>query len=216
MLRIASTLVLLTACAVANAQNISPSDSPLRAHFSYIKGNANLDIGPNSAEVAGTSMLTTLNYKFAEKFYAEAGYGKSSADSMSINGASAALDDNSTTTTMLGLGYLRPKSNKIGQYWGVGYQTVSSDDPDEDGSNILKILSQKNTSQRFGEVSFQRASSESGSINSLAGTHIWFIQPGLGLGFEWALSGAKLDAEAFGAEGELTEQAAGIVFMYRP
>jgi len=216
MLRIASTLVLLTACTVASAQNISSNDSPLRAQFSYIKGNTNLEVGANSAEIADTSLQTTINYKFAEKFYAEVGYGKSSDDSMSINGSSAPLSNDTTTSTMLGLGYLRPKSNKIGEYWGIGFQTVSSDIDDADDLNVLKILSQKNTSQRFGEISFQRATSDSGSINSLAGTHIWFIQPGMGLGFEWSLSGAKLDEESFGAEGELSQQAAGIVFMYRP
>jgi len=175
-----------------------------------------MEIGPDSAKLGDTRMLTTINYKFAEKFYAEAGYGKSSFDSMSINGANSTLNDDGTTTTMLGIGYLMPKGNKIGEFWGVGFQSLSSDDADEDGTGILKILSQKNTSRRFGEVSFQRESSDAGNINAIAGMHVWFIQPGLGLGFEWSLSAAKLDAQAIGAEGTLSEQAAGLVFMYRP
>ena len=212
MLRIASALLFITVASSAQAQTFAVNDKPFRVQAAYVKDALKMDISANNTilagEAAASGFSTSLNYQINDNLFAGVSYGKGSTDEFTIDGQSFLDDSNDYTSKSITLGYRIPRGGKIGEYWGIKAEADMSGDEEDDG-NIYTGFTEKDTTKRYGNIGL--SIEDDGS--SLSGTHVWFLQSGIGVGIGWGFGAYETTGDV---PMEGTQTSGALVLMYRP
>lgn len=207
MLRITSALILLSTLSTANAQQYGSNNNPLRV-WGASTGIVMQFEGPTGeVEMRGGWLETGFSYQFNDTIFAELNYAKNRVDSYEINGQTTDADE-AWTSKRVGIGFRSARANSMNKYFGAAYYKYLGSDDSGDDAGTISLFMETDNNSRYGRLGLSRATKNATST-TLGGRHVWFLQSGLGLGFDWSYeSGEEEAVKRTGITG-------GLLLMFR-
>ena len=203
---------------LAHAEQSMAIQSPLRVEGTFTRTSADARLNGNELKTTSSAVTGLVTYYFRKEVFGQLGYGKPTLHRRVVNGEIIPTQSSDTNSLFwYGFGFRSQRQGSTSDYLGVSFRFSASigELEDDNSSKTLRLFSQKDTSQRFGELEVSIESGNNGSINKLGGKHVWFSSNGFGFGFQWAF-GSGRNVEDSGDETSYRTRDAGIVFMYRP
>jgi hypothetical protein len=212
MRRIASALLLLATLSTANAQQFGTNEKSARFWAGSTGSVVTFKNQSGEAIVSGGWIDTGLSYQLNDNFFGELSYSKNRVDSVEVNGETTSRDE-TWTSKGIGIGFRAARTAFIGNYFGAAYYHDISGDDSEDSSGLVSLFMEKDNYSRFGRLSVSRLTKDA-SGTAIGGTHVWFLQSGLGLGFDWSYETGE-NADTFDTALKYTETTGGLLLMFR-
>ncbi|MDB4222742.1 hypothetical protein N9850_03135 [Granulosicoccus sp.] len=209
---IATALFLLATLSSANAQQFGTNEKSARVWAGSTGSVVTFKNQSGEAIVSGGWLDTGLSYQLTDNFFGELSYSKNRVDSVEVDGETTSRDD-TWSSKGIGIGFRLARTEYIGNYFGAAYYHDISGDDSEDSSSLISLFMEKDNYSRFGRLSISKLTKDA-TGTSVGGTHVWFLQSGLGLGFEWSYETGK-NADMFDTELKYTGTTAGLLVMFR-
>lgn len=212
MLRIAAVLLTLVTINSAHAQQFTTNSFATRIFAGSSGYVLELENAANDAKTNGSQLEAGLSFQFNDTLFGTINYSSNSIDSTEINDVTTERDE-TWTSTVLGVGLRSTYGTGVGNYYGIAYYHDLDAAESGDSSALISLFMEKDNSRRFGRLGLSRAA-ENATGNIIGGTHVWFLESGLGLGFDWSYEAGE-DALDLGIMVEYTEISGGLLLMYR-